>query len=828
MIFGLTIPLLLLLVSCGRGGGAGNTAVADGALPPSDLVWQSTYLEMPEVLPDFSNPVFVDGAIFYFANVYTDILLNGKSFSSETENSAAERGSLNNAYPPLRELRFFSMKPDGSAPRLIEGFEPSSSGSASPSEGSYRIGATALADGQSMFIVENGDFNYLDEETGQWIRETPCVIRKIELSTGATVSDVDIAELSGKYPNIEIEHIAVSGDGMLATAAQYRDSRDERDLLVTALFDENGGYAGSAETDVSDKYFRINDLITLADGTLAVLIFESGKNAVCPIDMESGALNESIGEIPYNFNNIVGISESGEIISESKNGLELAKPGQTVSHDLLSWLDCDVDIYNSQFIAIPDSETVICSTLIVDEISAKQSLITIKRIPKSESKQKTILTLACVDLDYATHSEILSFNKTNSGLRIKVIDYNRYNTNDDTSAGVTRLNTEIISGNIPDIILLENLPHDVYSSRGVLADLYPYLESDAEIGGRDGIVPVVRKVSENDGKLYRMASSFSISTLLGNADYAGNENNWTVSDMKLILQTNDGMRAFGQFVSRDDVLQEILDVNLEEYVNYEDGTVLFGTPEFIQLLDFIKTLPTDRDTLYSAYLPEDEMLSVYNGAQLAAVEAVINFRTFMENATLLEDKDAYKGYPCSNGKGSSLRLHNSVAMSSKCSDKEGAWSFMRRMFVPIYQYRHAGAFPTNSEVFDAQIADLMTPMYLEPIYDDNGELLPMEMSGEFEYCRVDENGNIEGPKGFATARTGNGEDTYLPYYAMTEEQRGRFMAFIDGIDRVWNEDLTLLNIVAEELAPFFAGQKDAASAAKIIQSRAEIYVNERR
>ena len=42
------------------------------------------------------------------------------------------------------------------------------------------------------------------------------------------------------------------------------------------------------------------------------------------------------------------------------------------------------------------------------------------------------------------------------------------------------------------------------------------------------------------------------------------------------------------------------------------------------------------------------------------------------------------------------------------------------------------------------------------------------------------------------------------------------------------EDEALLQIVQEEAAPFFAGQKSARDVAGIIQSRAQLYVNETR
>ena len=50
--------------------------------------------------------------------------------------------------------------------------------------------------------------------------------------------------------------------------------------------------------------------------------------------------------------------------------------------------------------------------------------------------------------------------------------------------------------------------------------------------------------------------------------------------------------------------------------------------------------------------------------------------------------------------------------------------------------------------------------------------------------------------------------------------------FIESTTNFTNYDRQIFDIVKEEAAPFFAGQKTAEDAARIIQSRARIYVLE--
>ncbi|MFR0800845.1 MAG: hypothetical protein ACLSHX_07460 [Suilimivivens sp.] len=54
-----------------------------------------------------------------------------------------------------------------------------------------------------------------------------------------------------------------------------------------------------------------------------------------------------------------------------------------------------------------------------------------------------------------------------------------YNTEDDYQAGLNRLNADIVSGKIPDILVIDdNMPVESYVSKGLFEDLKPYIEKD--------------------------------------------------------------------------------------------------------------------------------------------------------------------------------------------------------------------------------------------------------------------------------------------------------------------------------------------------------------
>jgi ABC-type glycerol-3-phosphate transport system substrate-binding protein len=136
----------------------------------------------------------------------------------------------------------------------------------------------------------------------------------------------------------------------------------------------------------------------------------------------------------------------------------------------------------------------------------------------------------------------------------------------------------------------------------------------------------------------------------------------------------------------------------------------------------------------------------------------------------------YIGYPCLDGNGSAFyTLSMPVSMSSACRHKDAAWQFIRSMLTADYQIAQLGsfiqAFPTNQSALD-------------------------------EYAR------LVMEKGVAPADI--------------DAIRG----FFGTVTRLWRDDYTVLGIVQDEAAAYFAGQVDVAGAAARIQIRVSLYVSE--
>jgi ABC-type glycerol-3-phosphate transport system substrate-binding protein len=88
---------------------------------------------------------------------------------------------------------------------------------------------------------------------------------------------------------------------------------------------------------------------------------------------------------------------------------------------------------------------------------------------------------------------------------------------------------------------------------------------------------------------------------------------------------------------------------------------------------------------------------------------------------------------------------------------------------------------------------------------------------------TDEDGNEVESQDYAWI---NGVD--IPIEPMTEEELAKFKEVMYSFTQVYHYDTDLVQIIEEEAEAFFNGQKSAEDVAAIIQSRAQIYVQENR
>ncbi|NLL40023.1 MAG: extracellular solute-binding protein [Clostridiales bacterium] len=813
---------VVLFVGCGKTGGKDEkTASVD-----PDYVYVSEYIQLPEEVTEVRSPVLIGDTVYFAVPL--------------------QAGMTNQFGIQAVKEQLCKIGVDGTGFEIIEGFAHPELPETAFEGSMWSISKILPADETHIWIFETGDFGYFDSDSFQFVNDSRSNLRKIELSTGTSVLEISIEGQSGGMLMFSFGGRAPTPLTMDRDGNIYVSGLDNKIMMYSPGGEEIGSVSVPSGNIISD-------LITAPDGKACVIYSDiSGKVMLAPINKAMKSL-ETVYDMPMIRGRPVMLpGKSAGITFYDDNSLYALEPGSDRRIELINWIDCDIDGTSLTVIGAQDENMVLCSLAtypssgLSDMLSLagaggisipgmellmsgpeKTEFVILRKTPTSEVKQKTTLTLAVNGLDSFMRTAVLDFNKRDPEYRVRVVDYSVHNTMDDFMAGITKLNTEIISGNSPDIIQTRNLPFRTYVSKGLLEDLYPYLDNDTELGGRDAVLSAFRTALESDGKLCRIGSGFWITSLVGNADVVGPEIGWNMDELNAVLsELPEDTGILPYYATRDMVLDLVFTYNLDEYVNYKTGESTVNTPEFIKLLELVKSFPETFD--WSGWMGQilDENSEIMSGRQLLQMGTFNGFGQLLSTDALFGGKAAFKGFPCQTKNGFAFEPMLCIAMSSQSEHKDGSWRFIRTILTEEFQKRNTMVFPSNQKCFDLAVQSAMTEN-TEPSYS----IMGMDLSSLLGDADLGGSKDTDGdgvadvyPKGFLNGP--NGELMF--YYAMTQEQYERFMDFINQISRVTERDETLVGIVRDEVGAFFNSQKSAGETAELIQIRVQLYLNEQK
>jgi len=562
-----------------------------------------------------------------------------------------------------------------------------------------------------------------------------------------------------------------------------------------------------------DNWF--DRLTRMGDGTVSVVYWGNEGQCMSVIDPEKAELGEPV-KVPNNIynmaTNLAGDYDFCYTDGSNFMGYRLADGKQ---EKILNWINCDVDNANAgNSFVLPDGRIMtVESEWNKDYTECTLRLVFLKKVPASSVPQKTKLYFATQRLDYQVRSAIIEFNRKSDEYRIELRDYSEYNTEEDWSAGLTKLTTEIMAGNVPDILDLNGLPVDKLASRGLLTDLYPMLDSDPELG-RDAIFPSVLKALDQNGHLYRTASSFQINTVAGATSVVGPGPGWNLEQFKKALAgMPEGCTPFNEYETRDSILNQMLWMSMGELIDWETGKCYFDAPIFRDILEFAAQFPEEyvweEDREWTE--EDDEPNRIAAGRQMLIQVYLDDFNTIQMYNAMFGGEATFIGYPVSEGVGSAMMPNSGgFAISSNCANPEVAWQFIRKTFTKDYQTQYGWGFPSNRAAFDERLKEAMTPEYQK---DANGNFILDENGEKIEISR--------GGWGWGSLQ--------VDFHALKQAEADQILDLINGATRVQDQSSDeIMQIILQDTAPYFAGQKSLNDVVKQLQSKMNIYINEQR
>ena len=760
-----------------------------------------------------------------------DIYISG-SYSKQTP-SAEYPGE----YDYQWGVEVFRLKADGTL-ELLKTFTQQSEYDEehSRSTESYVNNVSIAPDGSFWYMQEQYLNDWSDPENYIWEQRSRLVHASADGTELASIPTDELKDPKNEDEYIYIERLLFPANGnvLAQTGSGF------------VGLDQNGKVLFRSAIDMNNAW--INSLCVTGSGRIIASLYSynqvdySSTFSLMEVDPSTGKLTEleNLGSA-YNMGNLFG-GPGDTLIMGKNSGIDSYDLNTKQRTEILNWLNCDVNPnYVQTVVPLSDGRFFLCeqSWRGTGSNSTKLAYMT----PVGESVEKYIIHFAALYLDENVTNAIISYNKQNDLFRIVFDDYSQYATEEDYQAGLKQLNQEIISGKIPDLFSMEGLPYDVYAGKGLLMDLKPRLESDPDFHMEDYLENVFKAV-ERDGKICSIIPAFTVQTLVAKESYVGKNMGWTMADLTKLLREHPEAVAFSE-MTRDAMLSVLLEQNMDAFIDPNTGKCSFNGPEFIQLLELVKTFPEEID--WEKLYNEDPMYwekseSQYREGRTLLMQNYVSSYTSIRNVYYYFDSDCtYIGYPGAKGSGAVISPNMEIAISGRTKLDDQCWDFLRYLLSEQYQSEiESWCFPVRLDALKAMEEQALSDqgygggMVYYSTADGGGMIETMVYDNAEGVEETATDGDLEPEETQEPGEEPVPEPAPAPGYddwwsrPLTQEMADKITAVVKGAVQIYRQQTEVMAIIQEEAGAFFAGQKSAQAVAEVIQSRVSLYEAESR
>lgn len=544
----------------------------------------------------------------------------------------------------------------------------------------------------------------------------------------------------------------------------------------------------------------ISNMFSIKGEKTAIAYYGNNGWEIKEVELAGKALKDLESKIIFDFGTYQGGTDS-ELLYTQGTSLYTCNLADEEPVKILDWVECDIDSNNLRDFRILEDGRIAAVSIDWSSETADAEVAILTKKNRSEVPEKKILTYGTLYLPYFTNKDIVAFNKQSDEYRIEVKQYGDDNTDYETKASL--FNADISSGKGPDIIDMYYSPVSCkeLAGMGVLEDLTPYLEKDAELKREDYIENVI-SAYEIDGKLYAVMPFFGVRTIIGKVSDVGSAETWSMDDMIALVEAKGKDAEIISYTTKTSMLQLMFSMNENLFVNKETGECNFTGEEFVKILEFANQFP--KEVEYDPNGPS-EIEKIRNGKLILIDSKITSVQLYQMYEYMFGEPVNFIGYPTLKESGSILSSNGTTAAMNVHSEyKEGVWEFLRFNLTKERQESLKmanGGFPVMKSALEKQFEKDMTPEYYE---------------------------DADGNQKEKAKSTWGQQDFSVDVYAAAQEQVDHVRKMIDTAESDIQSDTKLFEIVNEEAQAYFEGQKSAEDTAALIQNRVQTYVNENR
>ena len=559
----------------------------------------------------------------------------------------------------------------------------------------------------------------------------------------------------------------------------WRCLSDGTQLFLTSdgfyLYDEKNGSRKVSEDSQGTICFSADETVWLVPSGGKPKRLDREELTLEPLQMEDAP------KANYNNEGYYDGFGSYTLLCTDKDAMYGLDVSSGTKEELVNFADSDL-VEASDFAPLPDGRFLARSW---DYLTLQPGWLLLTPRTQEEMDSIHTVTLAALDFDQDTQTRIARFNRQSEQYRLVLKSYwDSSSMTQDYNQCLQNYQNDLISGNVPDIMLI-GADYQMLSNKGLFEDLRPWMENDPDFHEEDYLMNVL-EAGEYKGHIERIPWSFAVSCFSGKKQYLGDKTSFTPEEL-YALDLPETMHYFDFPSGRTDLFTVIQHQITGHFVDYENGTCSFDSPEYISLLELVNTVPQGQVKEDDYGWREDRiLLNQYGLTSLNGYHAL--HKVYFGGADITLCGIGYDGgVICQQG---------GIAVSAQSKEKEAAWEFIKFNLREEHQYfgkessKSVWLFPINRAALEKSFADQITA------YDEH------------------HSANV----------TMNGEN--VPVDAATKEESETLIRYLESLTNCPLDDSQITSIVSEEAGKYFAGDCTAESAAKAIQGRVSLYLSE--
>lgn len=364
-------------------------------------------------------------------------------------------------------------------------------------------------------------------------------------------------------------------------------------------------------------------------------------------------------------------------------------------------------------------------------------------------------------------SEILKYNSENKTYRVnpaKAVEFDKFDT--------------FIYAEKPDIFEINSFyKYYLYTEKGYLYSLNRFIKNSDNIS-LDYYPEWLLSLFDINGDLYTIPKMMHVMPLIIPEDSADFES-WDIYEFIDFIEKNPNSfsrKGLSEVDIKSGIVEDSLLNSIEEFVDFDSCESYFDGDKFKDLLRRIKNLNIDTSSK-----------TIIERAREGETVVFSEYLSSPEELMKLEQKTGRKlriiGYPSATGKESKsvIAFDSMLGINVATDDPDGVWTFMESYLTSDADIYTTGI-PTRKDAFESAL-----------LIGTDQETI-----------------NIEG----------------IYYYPVTDEHINKIRKAYEKTFIPLHSDI-IYEIVIEEVQYYFDGSKDLNDVCDIIQSRAQLMLNEK-